>query len=95
MTPQLFKNHKPRLLSESQKRNSLIKKLRRINSQDPKNMIICAGLPKTGSKSCSAALRKLGQDIQMYRRNHIYTRVWVKYLSINSRLTIFFRGGLI
>ena len=25
-------------------------------------MIICAGLPKTGSKSCSTALRKLGQD---------------------------------
>ena len=24
--------------------------------------IICAGLPKTGSKSCSTALRKLGQD---------------------------------
>ena len=24
--------------------------------------IICAGLSKTGTKSCSAALRKLGQD---------------------------------
>ena len=25
-------------------------------------MIICAGLPKTGSKSCSTALRTLGRD---------------------------------
>ena len=29
-------------------------------------MIICAGLPKTGSKSCSAALRELGQYQQVY-----------------------------
>ena len=28
-------------------------------------------------------------------RNHIYTRVWVKYLSIRRRLKIFFRRGLI
>ena len=31
-------------------------------------MIICAGLNKTGTKSCSAALRKLGQNIQMYTK---------------------------
>ena len=64
LTPSLFKNHRPRtLLSESQKRIATPN-----NLQDPKTMIICAGLPKTGSKSCSAALRKLGQDIQMYTK---------------------------
>ena len=28
--------------------------------------IICAGYPKTGSKSCSAALRKLGYNVADY-----------------------------
>ena len=36
-----------------------------------------------------------GIEWRMYRLNHIYTRVWVKYLSIRRRLKIFFRGGLI
>ena len=30
---------------------------------------------------------------RFYRRNHIYTRVWVKYLSVRRRLKIFFEWG--
>ena len=30
-------------------------------------MIICAGLTKTGSKSCSTALRKLGEDGKSFK----------------------------
>jgi broad-specificity NMP kinase len=36
--------------------------------------IICAGYPKTGTKSCSAALRKLGYNVADYTETAYFLR---------------------
>ena len=47
--------------------------------------IICAGYPKTGSKSCSKALRELGFKVADYVETAEYlTDIWHKYLFEHS-----------
>ena len=36
--------------------------------------IICAGFPKTGSKSCSTALRQLGYNVADYKETAEFLR---------------------
>jgi len=53
--------------------------------------IICAGFPKTATKSCSAALRELGYNVADMRENFLHLmQVYEKYLkqeaSINDVL---------
>lgn len=44
--------------------------------------LICAGYPKTGSKSCSAALRKLGYSVaDVLEQCEFISGEWLKYLS--------------
>ena len=44
--------------------------------------IICAGLPKTGSKSCSAALRKLGYNVADYPETlEFLGETWLKFIN--------------
>ena len=43
--------------------------------------IICAGFPKTGSKSCSSALRKLGYNVADYMETlEFLSGTWLSYL---------------
>ena len=42
--------------------------------------IICAGYPKTGSKSCSTALRKLGYNVADYMETaEFLSGVWLDF----------------
>ena len=44
--------------------------------------IICAGLPKTGSKSCSAALRKLGYTVADYPETlEFLGEIWLAFVN--------------
>ena len=49
--------------------------------------IICAGYPKTGSKSCSAALRTLGYKVADYAETGAYlSYTWTDF--INGKIEI-------
>ena len=49
--------------------------------------IICAGFPKTGSKSASAALRKLGYKVADFLETMQYfTVVWEDYMEGRSSI---------
>ena len=42
--------------------------------------IVCAGFPKTGTKSCSAALRHLGINVADYPESALFlSDVWFDY----------------
>ena len=44
--------------------------------------IICAGFPKTGSKSCSAALRTLGYNVADYPETlEFLGETWLKFMN--------------
>ena len=46
-----------------------------------KMKLICAGYPKTGSKSCSSALRKLGYNVADYMETWEFLAVvWRDYV---------------
>ena len=60
--------------------------------------IICAGFPKTGSKSCSAALRCLGYKVADYMETlEFLSDVWKKYYngeaSIDDVLAVYDQNG--
>ena len=44
--------------------------------------IICAGFPKTGSKSCSSALRELGYKVADTLENiEFLMEIWLQYVT--------------
>lgn len=43
--------------------------------------VLCAGFPKTGSKSCSSALRELGYNVADFKETLLYLGpVWLQYM---------------
>ena len=49
--------------------------------------IICAGYPKTGTKTCSTALRQLGYKVADYLETTEYlSHIWLKYLEGNASI---------
>ena len=49
--------------------------------------IICAGYPKTGSKSCSSALRILGYNVADYMETaEFLSSVWKEYFDGNASI---------
>ena len=52
--------------------------------------IICAGYPKTGSKSCSTALRKLGYNVADYMETaEFLSGVWLDFYEGQESLNLF------
>ena len=59
---------------------------------------LCVGYPKTGSKSCSSALRKLGYNVADFvETSEFLSSVWLDYLedraSINDVLDAYKKHG--
>ena len=61
--------------------------------------LICAGIPKTGSKSCSSALRQLGYTVgDMMETLELLTEVWLNHATgegtIEDVITEYEKHGL-